>query len=121
MRKKRKTSEVFLTFCLIIVSGFFLKGIIIEAKNLIEAKKVYQKLSAEIEGLKEKKDYLEKEISLLKNENYLKQKLKERFNLVDQGEKVISLVPQKNAEKENKSKSLWQKIKEFFKIKTKEK
>lgn len=121
MRKKRKTSEVFLTFCLIIISGFFLKGIIVEAKNLIEAKKVYQKLSAEIEGLKEKKNYLEKEISLLKDENYLKQKLKERFNLVNHGEKVINLIPQKNLKKENKKESLWQKIKEFFKIKTKEK
>ena len=85
-----------------------------------KAKKITQEKKAELEQLSKEKAELEKEVSQLKNPDYLEKILRERFSVKKPGEELLIITeekPQGQPAGKRATNTLFDKILKFFKIK----
>lgn len=97
-RKKTKKnilySPLFLVFVFILLI-FFVRSAFNSYKIKEKADREHQKIQKQYLDLVKKKDSLEKKINILKTEEGLRQEHKKRFNVIEEGEKIIHILDKK--------------------------
>lgn len=128
-RKRKKFFKVFSSrlflFLLIIATAGLAK---ITVEKYLEVSKLKATLQKEEEKVKEDENRLKKleeTIKSFEDKEYLERIVRKKLNLIKPGERVIYVIPEKakeqksqeNREEKKKDKNIFEKIKEFLRIK----